>query len=98
LAAGPHAPKEIIATVKRGLYVTRLIGQGVNLVTGDYSRGAFGLWIENGELTYPVHEITISGNLRRMMEEMEMVGSDLEFRDQIAAPTVKVSSMSVAGK
>ena len=98
LAVGPHAPKEIIATVKQGLYVTRLIGQGVNLVTGDYSRGAFGLWIENGELTYPVHEITISGNLRRMMEEMEMVGSDLEFRDQIAAPTVKVSSMSVAGK
>ena len=84
--------------MKQGLYVTRLIGQGVNLVTGDYSRGAFGLWIENGELTHPVHEITISGNLRRMMEGIEMVGSDLEFRDQIAAPTVKVSSMSVAGK
>lgn len=97
LAAGPHAPGEIVGSVGQGLYVTRLLGQGVNLVTGDYSRGAFGLWIEQGQLAYPVHEITISGNLRRMLEGMEMVGSDLEFRDQIAAPTVKISALTVAG-
>ena len=97
LAAGPHAPEEILRSVPRGLYVTRLIGQGMNLVTGDYSRGAFGLWIEDGRLTHPVHEITIGGNLRRMLESMEMVGSDLDFRDQFAAPTLKIASMTVAG-
>ena len=97
LAAGPHAPEAIVASVERGLYVTRLIGQGVNLVTGDYSRGAFGLWIENGQLSYPVHEVTISGNLRRMLEGMEMVGSDLDFRDAFAAPTVKISAVTIAG-
>ncbi|MDA2914414.1 TldD/PmbA family protein [Acidobacteriia bacterium AH_259_A11_L15] len=97
LAAGPYKPEDILRTVDRGLYVTRLMGQGVNLVTGDYSRGAFGLWIERGQPAYPVHEVTISGNLRRMLQEMEMVGSDLEFRGPIAAPTVKISAMTVAG-
>jgi PmbA protein len=97
LAAGPHAPEEILASVERGLYVTRLLGQGVNLVTGDYSRGAFGQWIAKGQFTYPVHEITISGNLRRMLEQMEMVGRDLDFRDQFAAPTVKIAAMTVSG-
>ncbi len=97
LAAGPHPPEAIVASVKRGLYLTRMIGQGVNLVTGDYSRGAFGLWIEDGQFAFPVHEVTVSGNLRRMLEGMEMVGNDLEFRDQFAAPTVKIASMTVAG-
>jgi len=97
LAAGPYAPEAILGSVARGLYVTRLLGQGVNLVTGDYSRGAFGLWIEDGRFAYPVHEITISGNLRAMLAGMEMVGSDLEFRDQFAAPTVKIAVMTVAG-
>jgi PmbA protein len=97
LLAGPHAPEAILASVARGLYVTRLLGQGVNLVTGDYSRGAFGLWIENGRFVHPVHEITISGNLRAMLAGMEMVGSDLDFRDQFAAPTVKIARMTVAG-
>jgi len=97
LVAGPHAPEDIIGSVKRGLYVTRLIGQGVNLVTGDYSRGAFGVWIENGQLAYPVHEITISGNLRRMLAGIEMVGRDLDFRDQFAAPTIKIAAMTLAG-
>lgn len=97
LAAGPYSPQEILGSVERGLYVARLMGQGVNLVTGDYSRGAFGLWIENGQVAYPVHEVTISGNLRRMLEGMEKVGNDLEFRDQVAAPTVKVGAMTVAG-
>jgi PmbA protein len=97
LVAGSHAPDEIIGSLPRGLYVTRLIGQGVNLVTGDYSRGAFGIWIEDGQLAYPVHEITISSNLRRMLEGIELVGSDLDFRDPFAAPTVKIASMTVGG-
>lgn len=97
LAAGAPAPEEIIGSVERGLYLTRLLGQGVNLVTGDYSRGAFGLWIENGRLAYPVHEVTISGNLRGMLEGIEHVGRDLEFRDQFAAPTIKIAAMTVAG-
>lgn len=97
LAAGPHTPEEILGSVEQGLYVTRLLGQGVNLVTGDYSRGAFGLWIEKGQLAYPVHEITISGNLRKMLEQMVMVGCDLEFRDQFAAPTIMIAAMTVSG-
>ncbi len=97
LAAGKHPPEEIVASVKRGFYLTRMIGQGVNLVTGDYSRGAFGLWIEDGQFAFPVHEVTVSGNLRHMLEGMEMVGNDLEFRDQFAAPTVKIAAMTVAG-
>ena len=97
LAAGRHSPEEIVASIPRGLYLTRMIGQGVNLVTGDYSRGAFGLWIEDGQFAFPVHEVTVSGNLRRMLEGIEMVGNDLDFRDQFAAPTLKIASMTVAG-
>ncbi len=97
LAAGPHAPEAIIHSVKEGFFVTELIGFGVNLVTGDYSRGAAGLWIENGELAYPVEEVTIAGNLKEMFQNIEMVGSDLELRGRIAAPTIKISRMTVAG-
>jgi PmbA protein len=74
-----------------------MIGFGVNLVTGDYSRGAVGLWIENGELTYPVEEITIAGNLQEMLRQVEMIGSDLEWRGSIAAPTLKIARMTIAG-
>ncbi len=94
---GPHAPEEIIGSVNRGLYVTEMIGFGVNLVTGDYSRGAVGIWIENGELTHPVEEVTIAGNLKDMLMGVEMVGSDLEWRGSIAAPTLKIARMTVAG-
>jgi PmbA protein len=97
LTAGPHAPEEIIASVKDGFYVTELMGFGVNLVTGDYSRGAAGLWIENGKLAYPVEEVTIAGNLKNMLASIEMVGSDLEFRGRVVAPTIKISRMTVAG-
>jgi PmbA protein len=97
LAAGTSSPEEIIRSVSRGLYVIELMGFGVNQVTGDYSRGAVGIWIENGELTYPVEEITIAGNLKQMLMNIEMVGNDLEFRGRIAAPTVKISKMTVAG-
>jgi PmbA protein len=97
LRPGPHAPEEIVASVKDGFYVTELMGFGVNLVTGDYSRGAVGLWIENGKLAYPVEEVTIAGNLKEMLKNIEMVGNDLEFRGRIAAPTLKISRMTVAG-
>ncbi|MBI2182761.1 MAG: TldD/PmbA family protein [Deltaproteobacteria bacterium] len=97
LAPGAHSPDDIIRSVKAGLYVTELIGFGVNMVTGDYSRGAAGLWIENGELTYPVEEITIAGNLKQIFQDIDMIGNDLEMRGRIAAPTVKVSRMTVAG-
>jgi PmbA protein len=83
--------------VKQGLYLTETIGFGVNLVTGDYSRGAAGIWIENGELTFPVEEVTIAGNLKDMFQNIELVGNDLEMRGRIAAPTLKISQMTVAG-
>src|SRR5579884_1525697 len=94
---GKVTPQEIIRSVKSGLYVTELIGFGVNSVTGDYSRGAVGLWIENGELAYPVEEITIAGNLKEMFQQIEMVGNDLDPWRKTAAPTLKISRMTVAG-
>src|SRR5919109_2975241 len=97
LAPGKDTPDDIIGSVKAGLYVTEMIGFGVNMVTGDYSRGAAGLWIENGELAYPVEEITIAGNLKEMFENIEMVGNDLEMRGRIVSPTIKISQMTVAG-
>ncbi len=97
LEAGTQTAEEIIRGVERGLYVTRLLGQGVNLVTGDYSRGAAGLWIEHGELKYPVHEITIAGNLQEMLQNITAIGSDLVFRGATAAPTLRVDGMTIAG-
>jgi PmbA protein len=97
LAPGSVSPEEIVRSVKRGLYVTELIGFGINMVTGDYSRGAVGYWIENGELVYPVEEITIAGNLKDMWMGIEAIGNDLVFRGRIASPTVKIAEMTVAG-
>jgi PmbA protein len=97
LVPGTYTPEEIIGSVKSGLYLTELIGFGVNMVTGDYSRGAVGLWIENGELTYPVEEITIAGNLLEMWRHIDMVGNDLVLRGRTAAPTLKIERMTIAG-
>lgn len=97
LPAGTTTPEAIIGSVRHGLYVTELMGFGVNATTGDYSRGASGLWIENGELAYPVSEITIAGNLLQMLRDIEVVGSDLAMRHSIAAPTLKIARMTVAG-
>ena len=97
LAPGTKTSQDIIKTVKQGLYVTDLIGFGINMVTGDYSRGAAGFWIEGGELAYPVEEITIAGNLKEMFAGIEMIGNDLVFRGRIASPTVKIAEMMVAG-
>ena len=97
LVPGTATPEQIVESVKHGLYVTDLIGFGINMVTGDYSRGASGFWIENGELAYPVEEITIAGNLKRMFAGIEMIGNDLVFRGRIASPTIKLADMTVAG-
>lgn len=98
LEPGMQTPEEIIGGVSSGLYVTELIGQGVNMVTGDYSRGASGLWIENGELTFPVQEITIAGNLKEMFRSITAIGNDLVFRSSAASPTLRVDGMTIAGE
>lgn len=97
IEAGSETPEEILSSIRTGLYVTRLMGQGVNLVTGDYSRGAAGLWIENGQLAYPVQEITIAGNLKEMLRNITAIGNDLVFRSSTAAPTLRIDGMTVAG-
>ncbi len=97
LPAGTTTPEAIIGSVKDGLYVTELMGFGVNATTGDYSRGASGMWIENGQLTYPVSEITIAGNLLQMFKDIEVIGSDLVMRHSVAAPTLKIARLTVAG-
>jgi PmbA protein len=86
-----------MADIKSGLYVTELIGMGVNGVTGDYSRGAAGFWIEDGKLAYPVSEITIAGNLKDMFARMR-AADDLEFRYGTDAPTVRIDAMALAGR
>ncbi len=95
---GERTPAEILASIPNGFYVTELIGSGVNIVTGDYSRGAAGLWIRNGELAFPVSEVTIAGNLNNMLMDMEAIGSDLEFRGSVAAPTLLIREMTVGGR
>lgn len=97
MAPGQLTQEEIIASVQSGLLVTELIGFGVNLITGDYSRGAAGIWIENGELAYPVEELTIAGNLKDMFKEIELLGNDVDLTRKVAAPTLKISKMMIAG-
>ncbi|MBV8055915.1 MAG: TldD/PmbA family protein [Deltaproteobacteria bacterium] len=98
LEPGPYTPEQIIGSIKHGLYVTELIGFGVNGVTGDYSRGAGGLWIEDGAPAYPVQEITIAGNLKEMFMSIEMIGNDLKWRSAIVSPTIKIAEMMIAGE
>jgi PmbA protein len=95
---GVQTPERIIAGIPNGFYVTELMGFGVNIVTGDYSRGAAGLWIRNGELAYAVSEVTIAGNLNDMLMGLEAIGSDLEFRGSVASPTLKIGEMTIGGK
>ena len=98
LEAGKFSPEEILREIKSGLYVTELLGQGVNMVTGDYSRGASGVWIENGELTYPVQEITVAGNLKEIFRNITAIGNDLVFRGSVASPTLRIDGMTIAGE
>jgi PmbA protein len=96
LEAGAQSPKELIKNITSGFYITELIGFGVNQVTGDYSRGASGFWIENGELTFPVSEVTVAGKLVDMFANITPA-SDLEFRYGTDAPTLLIEGMTVAG-
>jgi len=98
LEKGDVSARDIVAGTKKGFLLIRTLGHGLNAVTGDISRGAFGLWIEDGEIAYPVSEVTISGNLGRVLEGIEAVGGDLEFHSPVTGPTVKVAEMTVAGQ
>src|ERR1017187_7873660 len=98
LQPGTKTPQQIIGEIKDGLYITEFLGQGVNLVTGDYSRGASGLWISGGELTYPVEEITVAGNLKDIFFNISEVGNDLEFRGSTASPTIRIDGLTVGGE
>jgi PmbA protein len=98
IEAGTKSEADLIAGVRQGLYVTELIGASANTVTGDYSSGAAGLWIENGELAYPVSEITIAGNMKQMLMNIEQVGANLEFRSSIASPTLLIGEMTISGQ
>jgi PmbA protein len=97
LQPGKKTPQQIVGEIKSGLYITEFLGFGVNAVTGDFSRGAGGLWIENGELTYPVEEITVAGNLKEMLKNISEIGNDLEFRGSTASPTIRIDGMTIAG-
>jgi PmbA protein len=98
LERGTKTPKQIISEIKDGLYVTEFLGHGANLVTGDYSRGASGMWIVNGELAYPVEEITVAGNLKEMFFNISEIGTDLEFRGSVASPTIRIEGLTVGGE
>jgi PmbA protein len=98
LEAGKKTPKELIADIPEGLYITEFLGHGANLVTGDYSRGASGLWISGGELTFPVEEITVAGNLKEMFFNISEIASDLEFRGSMASPTIRIDGLIVGGE
>ncbi|HEX2876037.1 MAG TPA: metallopeptidase TldD-related protein [Polyangiaceae bacterium] len=97
LAAGSTKAADIVKSTTRGLYVTELMGFGFNAVTGDFSRGAAGFWIENGEFAFPVSEITISSTLDAMLKSVDAVGDDLELKSSTASPTLRVSSMTISG-
>ena len=98
LQQGTVSPQQLLAEVKVGFYVTELMGFGVNMVTGDYSRGAAGLWIENGELSFAVEEVTIAGNLKEMLNNITAIADDLEFRGAVASPTLRIDGMTIAGE
>lgn len=98
LSPGQSSAEDIVKATKKGLYVTDMMGFGFNAVTGDFSRGASGFWIEDGEKAFPVSEVTISLNLDQMLQRIDMVGSDLDLRSSVASPTIRISAMTLAGK
>jgi len=98
LQPGTKTPQQIIGEIQEGLYVTEFLGHGANLVTGDYSRGASGLWISGGQLAYPVEEITVAGNLKELFFNISEIGTDLEFRGSVASPTIRVDGLMVGGE
>jgi PmbA protein len=98
LRPGARTPTEVISEIKEGLYVTEFLGHGANLVTGDYSRGASGLWISGGEFAYPVEEITVAGNLKEIFFNISEIANDLEFRGSVASPTLRIDGLTVGGE
>jgi PmbA protein len=98
LEPGARTPEDIIRSIPNGLYVTAMLGNGANLVTGEYSRGANGLWIENGELTQPVQEVTVGGSLLEMLSCIREVGNDLSFRSPTSAPTLCFEELAISGE
>lgn len=95
---GPQTPLEdLLQQMGTGLLVTELMGQGINGVTGDYSRGAAGFWVENGKITYPVAEVTVAGNLRDIYQKIVGIGDDVDYRGNVRSPSVLIESMTVAG-
>jgi PmbA protein len=98
LQPGTKTPKELIGEIKEGLYVTEFLGHGANLVTGDYSRGASGLWISGGEFAYPVEEITVAGNLKKIFFNISDIANDLEFRGAVASPTIRIDGLTIGGE
>ena len=93
---GPQTPAELMADIKNGFYVTELMGMGVNGITGDYSRGAAGFWIENGAISFPVSERTVAGNLKDMFLRL-VAADDLEFRVGADSPSLRIDDLTVAG-
>jgi PmbA protein len=98
LEPGDVSREDVIASVKKGLFLTRLMGSGVNLVTGDVSWGGSGMWIEHGELAFPVERITIAGNLLNLWRDIDLVANDLEWRSNVLSPTFRVKEMMIGGK
>jgi PmbA protein len=98
LEKGSQTQEELIRGVKNGFFVTELIGHGVNIVTGDYSRGAAGVWIRDGELAFPVSEVTIASTLQEMFAGIVGIGSDLRFRNSMESPTLMIGEMTVGGR
>jgi PmbA protein len=94
---GTKPPEELIREVKSGFYVTAMLGRGADPVTGEYSRGANGMWIENGELAYPVQEVTVAGNMLQMLQDLDGIGSDLQFRGSAGAPTLRFKQLTISG-
>jgi PmbA protein len=92
-----HSDADLLKEMGTGLFVTELMGQGVNIVTGDYSRGAAGFWVENGIIQYPVHEITIAGDLRDMFKNIVAIGKDKDVRGSVQTGSVLVNQMKIAG-
>ncbi len=97
LKAGDSSPQAMIKSLDKGMILTRVLGHGLNPITGDISRGAFGLWVEKGEIVYPVSEMTISGNLGTVLNTMDMVGDDLIFRSSISGPSIRIAELTLAG-
>jgi PmbA protein len=97
MEAGEQSAEDMIASIKEGLYLTETIGHGINMVTGDYSKGASGYWIENDEIAFPVGEITIAGNLKDMFMNITPA-CDLEFKFGTNAPTLLLEGMTIGGK